>query len=155
MVDTYTIRSVQSFWKDWKRHLKKVILFFIFFVATMGVGAVMYFYIEHCYDPQPEKLTKYEEHYVEICRIIQNVTAASGKGFRIPDYNNSETVNNDSLVNGKRNSSILMIVEAFLDVNETCKTHRRQVHIPQCVYDVNILGSWYLFSAAVGYTIGE
>ena len=163
MVDQFSISSIDEiFKKDLERHWKKICLYFSLYMVSLLAGALVFFYIEQCYDPQHEVLKPFEIHYKKICGTL----------LRYPQVNNNSSTNNTTKLFGNsseksyqnipldlRNKSLLLysqkLVSDFEKVQNICRTNKKKIAILQCTLNQESFLHWMDYSATIGYTIGN
>ena len=71
-ITTTNEKHVSHMIKDLRKSCKQFIVFLLLNLAVIIVFSLLFFYIEHCYDPvtPPDPL----QPYVDVCRYIQNNT---------------------------------------------------------------------------------
>lgn len=134
----------------------KLFLVFSFMAAALGFASgFLFFYIEHCYDPQPVVLTASELKYEQLCielrkqlqpPLAQNSSTNNGTSMR---FTNDSNINNYTKNNNKSHT---FTTTPDL-VNRFCKPAKPNRN--NCKLDTGNMALWASYSSSISYTFGK
>lgn len=103
------------------------------FTVVMAIGALTFFYVEHCYDVVPTELSVFSKSRLHFCNLVQ--------GIRV----------NQTYTDVGNSSSLL--IKAAVDM---CgKSKNNNVEALTCQLDGKSFFRWWDYSLTTAYTIGK
>lgn len=148
--DTYKLSDIKNFTKEFKRHIFLASIFIITVLILYTLGAVLFFYIEHCYAGSPAKLDLFTKQYFNVCDFVRDLHKHHNYG------NHSTDVGNQSLLTSSDIGNPSFLMSSSAAIIEICeKNFKMKTASLKCNFDTNAFWKWFEYCAAVGYTIGE
>ena len=87
-------------WKIARNKFLKFFIFFIFLMAYMGLGSLLFFYVEHCYDVVKEELSSVEKSLIDLCDNITKINQTTSTIITINMSIDNKTINNNTEQSG-------------------------------------------------------
>ena len=87
-------------WKIARNKFLKFFIFFIFLMAYMVLGSLIFFYVEHCYDVVQEELSSLEKSFIELCDNITKFNQTTSAIITIIMSNDNKTINKNTEQSG-------------------------------------------------------
>lgn len=132
----YTIDSIKTFKKDLRRHAGMTGIWFVMYFIIMTVGAVLFFYIEQCYNQKARSnIDLTEQLRGDMCRIASSMRLFNGS------YNQNSLSDNVSLL---LNASLRF-----------CEQPSNKKTILRCEWTAGMFSKWLFYCSSVGFTIGN
>ena len=124
--------------------LKHSIISFIIVVSLLMLGALLFYYIEHCYTPTPRRIEPHEKAYQELCaRVILIQSNLS----QINTTSQNSSINTSNSTDHKYELADYAI--------ELCTNAKPRDYTRRCEMDISTLAEWFDFTASVAFTIGK
>ncbi|XP_066926372.1 open rectifier potassium channel protein 1-like [Clytia hemisphaerica] len=117
------------------KQLKYSAISFVIVFCFLMLGALLFYYIEHCYTPTPRRIERHEKAYQDLCARVALLQT------------NLSLINNTSQSNNYKNELADYAIEL-------CTNAKPKDYTRRCEMAISTLAEWFDYTCSVTFTIG-
>uniref|UniRef100_A0A7M5WXW9 Potassium channel domain-containing protein n=1 Tax=Clytia hemisphaerica TaxID=252671 RepID=A0A7M5WXW9_9CNID len=148
-------------WKHYAKVLKEKVkhslISFLIVLTVLGLGSLLFFYIEHCHSPTEKIVESHEKAYENLCKEAEYIK-------RKLEQNNSSVINssmsNSTSTNLNKTTYLMghnksdhrhLLAQYAI---ELCEDFKPKDYLRRCEISMPTLAEWFDFTASVAFTTG-
>ena len=143
---------------------------FVIVVTWLCLGALFFYYIEHCYTPEPRPLAAQEAYYNQICMKILELrikrTTRNSTKTMMNSMNSTTTTTTTTTATTHSNQTTVAPTITFNETErlllhiaehtmQICKDHPPEDLIRKCEMSLSVVWEWFDFTSSVAFTTGR